>query len=109
RDIKPCLKCQARFVRGILTSEKRDDSSWQLLRRYGNLGVEMVVAVLIGVAGGYQLDQWLGVQPLFLILGFIFGAAAGFLNFFRLITSEKDKTQLKKRIEQKAHKKDEKN
>lgn len=94
---------------GILTSEKRDEAGWRDFHRYGNLGIELVVSVLIGVAGGYKLDQWLDVKPLFLILGFIVGAAAGFLNFFRLIASEKHKTQLKKPIEKKAQKKDEKN
>ncbi len=92
-----------------MTSEKHDDSGWQLFRRYGNLGIELVVAVLIGVAGGYKLDQWLGLKPLFLIVGFILGAAAGFLNFFRLVTSEISKTEIKKRAGKKVQEKDEKN
>lgn len=92
-----------------MTSEKRDETGWRDFHRYGNLGIELVVSVLIGVAGGHKLDQWLDVKPLFLILGFIFGTAAGFVSFFRLIASGKHKTQLKKLVEKKAQKKDEKN
>lgn len=48
----------------------------------------MVVSVLIGTWGGNSLDRWLGTKPWLLLLGFIFGAAAGFLNIVRLIAAE---------------------
>ena len=51
---------------------------------FGNLGVEMLVAVLIGTFGGYLLDRWLHTKPWLLIAGFVLGAAAGFRNIFRL-------------------------
>lgn len=56
--------------------------------RYGNLGVEMLVAVLIGSFGGYLLDRWLHTRPWLMLVGFVLGAAAGFRNIFRLIGSE---------------------
>jgi ATP synthase protein I len=71
-----------------LKSEKNEESARELLRRYGNLGLEMVVSVMIGTLGGYGLDWWLGTSPWFLLIGFFFGAAAGFLNIVRLIASE---------------------
>ncbi len=73
----------------LLAPEERDGSAWRAIRRYGNLGFEMVISVLIGAGGGRAIDQWLGFTPWFFIIGFIFGVAAGFLNLYRLVTSEK--------------------
>jgi ATP synthase protein I len=61
------------------------------LIRYGNLGLEMLVSVLIGVGGGYLLDRYLHTRPWLMILGFILGAAAGFRNLIRLMGQEKNK------------------
>lgn len=47
------------------------------------IGVELVVALLVGCAVGWLLDRWLGTSPLLLILFFFLGAAAGLLNVFR--------------------------
>lgn len=72
-----------------MASKGSNEGGLRLLRRYGNQGVEMVVAVFIGVFGGRKIDQWFDTRPIFLIFGFVFGAAAGFLNLYRLIASEK--------------------
>jgi ATP synthase protein I len=45
----------------------------------------MVLATVIGLAGGYYLDQWLGTKPWLLLLGLGFGIAAGFVIFFRSV------------------------
>ncbi|MFQ5949398.1 MAG: AtpZ/AtpI family protein [Nitrospiria bacterium] len=74
---------------------RRPLGTWQLLRRYGSLGIEMAVAVLIGAWGGHGLDEWLGTTPWLLLIGFIFGAAAGFLNIARLIASEQTRKKEK--------------
>src|SRR5262249_3260973 len=47
------------------------------------VGVELVVALAVGGGIGWLLDHWLGTLPLFLIVFFLFGAAAGLLNVFR--------------------------
>jgi len=70
------------------TLEKRQDRPWRALRRYAGLSTELVVAVLLGTWLGRMLDQWLGSGPWLLLLGFVFGVAAGFLNIFRLVSSE---------------------
>jgi len=70
---------------------KKEESAWDLFRRYGNLGIELFTAVLVGTGGGYGLDHWFGTSPLFLLLGFFFGSAAGFLNIFAVIASEDKK------------------
>jgi len=49
------------------------------------IGVEIVSALIVGVAIGYFLDQWLGTKPWFLLLFFVLGAAAGFMNVFRVV------------------------
>ena len=58
------------------------------LRLYGSLGIEMTASVLIGTFIGYWIDKWLGTSPWILIIGFIFGAAAGFRNLYRFIARE---------------------
>lgn len=81
-----------------MKSEKKDESAYarELLRRYGNLGLEMVVSVTIGALGGYGLDRWLGTSPWFFLVGFVFGAAAGFRNIIRLAVSEEKKNEKEK-------------
>lgn len=59
--------------------------------RYGGIGVEMLASVLIGTLGGYGLDYLLNTRPWLMIVGFIFGSAAGFRSIFRLINEDKKK------------------
>jgi ATP synthase protein I len=46
-------------------------------------GIEVVAGVGFGVLLGWGLDRWLGTTPLFLIVFFMLGAAAGVLNTYR--------------------------
>ncbi len=65
---------------------------------YLDLGLQFAVAVAIGVGAGYWADEKLGVFPLFLVLGLLLGATAGFLNIYRTVfptsgmKKEKNKT-----------------
>lgn len=52
------------------------------------LSLEMVVGIGLGVGLGLLLDHWFDSQPLFLILFFFFGAAAGTLNVYRTATGQ---------------------
>jgi len=36
--------------------------------RYSGMGFQMLVIILIGVFGGYKLDQWLGTRPILVII-----------------------------------------
>ena len=47
------------------------------------VGVELIVATLIGALMGYVLDSFLDSRPWFLAIGVIFGGAAGSLNVYR--------------------------
>jgi ATP synthase protein I len=63
---------------------RRDDGSGRL--NWGS-GIQVGIEVLAGVVGGsligYGLDRWLETSPLFLIVFFALGAAAGILNAYR--------------------------
>ena len=47
------------------------------------LGTELIIATLIGSVMGYALDYILNTSPWLLIVGLLFGIAAGCLNVFR--------------------------
>lgn len=47
------------------------------------MGVELVAGVMVGAGFGYLLDSLLSTMPLFFILCFFLGAAAGFRNMLR--------------------------
>jgi ATP synthase protein I len=49
-------------------------------------GVEVVSALIAGVAIGWFLDRWLGTWPWLFLVFFMFGGAAGVLNVYRLFT-----------------------
>lgn len=44
---------------------------------------ELVAAVLVGAAIGWGMDWWLDTSPIFLLIFFLLGFAAGVLNVFR--------------------------
>ncbi|MDE1152638.1 MAG: AtpZ/AtpI family protein [Micavibrio sp.] len=44
---------------------------------------ELVAALIVGGFLGFWVDKWLGTMPLFLILFFFLGFAAGFMNIYR--------------------------
>lgn len=50
------------------------------------LGVEIVSALIIGVLIGLLLDYWLGTKPWFMLVFFVLGSAAGFMNVYRVAT-----------------------
>ncbi|WP_161958841.1 AtpZ/AtpI family protein [Ferruginivarius sediminum] len=72
--------------------ERREDreGSGRQSRSYSGLGLglrittEMVSALAVGVGIGLVLDTWLGTQPWFLIVFFVLGAAAAFVNLIRV-------------------------
>lgn len=56
------------------------------------VGTEMVASTMIGLGAGYLLDSWLGTRPLFLLLFFAFGVAAGFINLYYVMVVQ-DRSQ----------------
>lgn len=47
------------------------------------LSTELVAGIFVGGGIGLLLDKWLGTGPLFLLIFFFLGMAAGILNVFK--------------------------
>ena len=61
----------------------------KLVGRFGAIGIEMVVAILIGWFGGGWLDGHFGTKPWLTYLGLFFGIAAGFRALVRIARNTK--------------------
>lgn len=66
-------------------TKARPDEKGQGLSFALRIGTELVAALIVGVGIGILLDWWLGTKPWFLLLFFVLGAAAGFMNVFRVV------------------------
>ncbi len=51
------------------------------------IGLELVVAVLVGTGLGWLFDRELGTQPWALVTGFFLGVATGMVNIYRTAMS----------------------
>ncbi len=60
-----------------------DKSSIGSIGALSAVGIAFVLAVVIGFLVGYALDRWLGTTPLFIIIFFFLGVAAGIVNVVR--------------------------
>ena len=61
----------------------------EALRTAGALstvGLAFVLALVIGFWFGSVVDGWLGTKPVFTIVFFFFGLAAGILNVYRIVS-----------------------
>jgi ATP synthase protein I len=68
-----------------------DPGPWRSLAALSSIGMALVLATVIGLAGGYFLDRWLGTAPWLTLIGLGFGIAAGFVNLFRAVkAAERD-------------------
>ena len=86
RDLDARLKVarqSAQETAAKASSKGRGRSGLGLAMR---LGVEIVSALVIGVGIGLLIDYWLGTKPWFMLLFFVFGAAAGVMNVYRVAT-----------------------
>lgn len=50
------------------------------------IGLELVVAVVVGTVVGWALDAWLGTRPWLAIVFFFLGVGAGMVNVWRAVT-----------------------
>jgi F0F1-type ATP synthase assembly protein I len=69
------------------SSRQQRISTIKTIGALSTVGLSFVLAIVLGVAGGYYLDRWLGTSPWMFLLGFVLGIAAGVLNVYR--TSQK--------------------
>ena len=49
------------------------------------MGVEIVAAIIVGTGIGIIVDKYMNTKPFGLIIFFILGALAGFLNIYRVM------------------------
>jgi ATP synthase protein I len=60
--------------------------NFKWLREYSDylyLGMLFPSSIAVGTLLGYYADKWLQTDPWGKLLGFVFGVAAGALNFYR--------------------------
>jgi ATP synthase protein I len=55
----------------------------QSIGRALRLGTDLVAGVAVGGLIGFWLDRWFDTKPVWFIIFFLLGTAAGFLNVFR--------------------------
>ena len=70
-------------ARGERTPRKSGDvpgSAWGIAARFTT---ELIVAIAVGVGLGWLLDYWLHTRPIFMVVLFFLGAAAGIRNVMR--------------------------
>jgi F0F1-type ATP synthase assembly protein I len=51
--------------------------------RYSGLGCAFAAGVILFMAGGWLLDRWLGVLPVFTVIGALVGATLSTLSIYR--------------------------
>ena len=49
------------------------------------IGIELVAALVVGVALGWVVDRFVHTRPWGVVVGFVLGAAAGLLNVMRTV------------------------
>jgi ATP synthase protein I len=64
-------------------ADTRPKSSVGSLGALSAVGIAFVLAVVFGFLIGLVLDRWLGTSPLFIIVFFFVGLAAGIVNVIR--------------------------
>jgi ATP synthase protein I len=63
-----------------------DAASRRSLALAFRIGLELVTAVVVGVAIGWAFDRWLGTRPWGMIGFFFLGVGAGMTNVYRAVT-----------------------
>ena len=73
-------------------SEQRPNKGGRAMGLAYRMAFEMVIAVMVGTYLGWLLDEGFATKPLFMILMFFMGVAAGILNVFRVAKQMQDDT-----------------
>lgn len=63
-----------------------------MLGQLSSVGMAFVLALVLGFAAGYWLDEWWGTRPWLTFLGFFLGLAAGVLNVYRVLQATSQTT-----------------
>ena len=80
KDLKDRIKT-AETINTPRPSKKKDSGAG-----FGfKISTEIIAALVVGVGIGLIVDKYLGTKPFGLIIFFIIGALAGFLNVYRVM------------------------
>ena len=64
--------------------KKSSDGNKRMLA-YSSLGMIFPVSIAVGLFIGYFLDSFFKTAPVLLIIFTLYGVAAGFYNFFKMV------------------------
>ena len=67
------------------------------------LGMTFAGAIIMFMLGGWALDRWLGVTPLFTLVGTVTGAVLGFLNVYWKLQADIEAKKAEKSGSQGSH------
>ncbi len=76
---------QARSRHGLDPEPADTGADGNAIALITRVGVELVAALLVGLAIGWGLDFWLKTRPLFLLVFVLLGGVAGIVNVWRLV------------------------
>ena len=80
KDLKERIET-AKLINKPLAKKKKESGAG-----FGfKISTEIIAALVVGVGIGLIVDKYLGTKPFGLIIFFIFGALAGFLNVYRVM------------------------
>ena len=65
----------------------REPSTWKDVGRYGSVGLELVLSVLIGFFGGRWIDEKVDAGGWVTVVGVVFGTYAGFRALYKTAKS----------------------
>jgi len=68
-----------------------DENKKNLIKSLGtvsSMGISVVVAIVIGIVIGRQLDKWFGTDPWLFFIFLFFGIIAGFRNIYIITKRE---------------------
>ena len=68
-----------------------DENKKNLIKSLGtvsSMGISVVVAIVIGIVIGRQLDKWFGTEPWLFFIFLFFGIIAGFRNIYIITKRE---------------------
>lgn len=76
---------QARRKREPVVRSAPQEGTSSALALGWRIGLELVVAVVVGFFIGWAIDKWLGTRPWGMIGFFFLGIAAGMVNVYRTV------------------------
>jgi F0F1-type ATP synthase assembly protein I len=86
-----------------LDSVKQD---WKGVGRYGTVGLELVLSIMVGLFGGQYLDRHFHTAPWLTLIGTGYGIAAGIRGLYRAAqraTREAEELERREREERRKY------